>query len=107
MIHILMGVLPGKSLIGHQKIGIYRTPRLYMLPHSGLEYLFSATRDNVSADPTTALKQSHNRNLILSAASSDSEATLPVVHVPRLAADESLVYFDVTAHLGKGPRLHR
>src|SRR5439155_16194184 len=55
-----------------------------------------------SFDSATALHESNNSSLALAASSSNAASALRDMHVPCFAADEGLIDFYFTAHLGEG-----
>jgi hypothetical protein len=62
-----------------------------------LQGFLPAIRDYDGADLAAAFHDSENWSLIFSASASDPTTALGNVHVPRLAADEGFVRFDMAA----------
>ncbi len=58
------------------------------------------------ARTSSTFEDASNDRLVDTARPLDLPRTLRLVHVPSLAADESLVYFDLTGQLLERPGLH-
>ncbi len=106
MVYDLMGVLPCKTLVGEEKVGVQRRSRLNMLLHLGLQRMLLAVRYNRGDDLAAALEDAHHGDLVLGPGASDTTGFLRNVHVASLAADESLVRLDLASELDGGILMH-
>src|SRR5437016_2738207 len=77
-----------------------------MFPDLFLKLLLASVVHHESPNVTTALNHAEDYGLILAAGSGNDALPFGLVHVARLAADETLVYFDLTAKLCKSPAPH-
>ena len=107
VIHNLMGVLSSESFVGEQRIGIERRTGFDMLLYFRLESGFLAVCNNSRLDATAALKDAHDRRLVLRSGAGDATGFLGEVHVPGLAADECFVGFDFARELDGGVIMQR
>jgi hypothetical protein len=62
--------------------------------------------DDLSTNKSAALDHADNGGLIRAARAGDLPSAFPLVHVPRLAADVSLVHFNRARKLVEAPALH-
>lgn len=106
MIHNLVGILPGKSLVGEQGIGVEGRASFNVLLDLRLKCGFLAVRDDRSANFTAALKDTHDSGFVLGSGTSDAANPLGQVHVASLAADECLIRFDLTREHSGGVVMH-
>ena len=72
-----------------------------MLAYFALQSILLAIGDNRGANLSAALKDSHDGGLVFRSSSSDAPLALTQVHIPRLAANERLVYFNLSAATAK------
>jgi hypothetical protein len=98
MVYDLMGVLPGESLIGEQRISVEGGTGFDMLSHFGLERLLLAVRDHYSADLSAALKDAHDSSLVFTARAGEP-SHLPVDLLRPYPAEEKAAW-PVSARVG-------
>lgn len=110
MIHDLMGIISGQPFVGEQEVGIERGASLNMLADLRLQHRLLTACDDGSANLTTTLKDTHDRNLVFGSGASDATLALAEVHVAGLATDEGFVNLNTVAvgatHLHDGAGLH-
>ena len=102
MVNDSVSVFLSKSIIGFQGIGIESRAGFNMLSYLSMESSTFAVSDYHSAHLAAALKCSEHDGLVFSASASDAPFAFIKVHIPRFAADESFVHFDMTAQFAKG-----
>lgn len=107
MIDHLMHKIIAKPFVGLQRVTVEHGADFHVLIHEGLQFALAAIADNLRTDLATALQNGSDYSLTFRPASYDLLGPLVSVHVPRFAADESLVYFDFTTELVKTRFLHR
>src|SRR2546425_4881023 len=78
-----------------------------MLFDFSLQSFLSAGGYDEGTDFSAAFYDSHNGSFVLAAGSGDAALPLGNVHIPCLAADESLVNFDFASQLGSRAILQR
>src|ERR1700683_2234745 len=106
MIHYLVEVAIFQIVVASEFVGVDFGSRLYKLAHDLFRDVLFATRNHGSFHLAAALQQAHHNGLTVSALHSDTiteTAALRLIHVPSLAADEGLIYFDrgaIAAELG-------
>lgn len=94
VIHNLVGIVSGQSLVRTERIRVQRRSCFDVLADFRLQSVLLAVRYDRGANLPAALQDSHNSGLVLRASTSDAAFTFTNVHVPSLAADEGLVYFN-------------
>lgn len=107
VVHDLMRVVAGETLIRKQEVRVQRRPRLYMLLNLRLQGVLLTIRHNGRNNLTATLQHAHHSNLVTRTATSDATLALGNVHVPRLAADKRLIRFDLTRKRCRGVVMHR
>jgi hypothetical protein len=80
-----------KPLVGFQSIREQSRACQYMLTDYLLQGSLFRIADNLRADLTAALQDSHNSGLVFAARASDLFRTLALMHVPGFAADVGFV----------------
>jgi hypothetical protein len=73
-----------------------------MLPHLRLKFLLMPSLDNHRANIAATFEHPHNDGLVFAASAGDDAGFLALMHVPSLAADESLVHFDFSREASAG-----
>jgi len=99
MVNNLMRIVPSQSFIGKKSISVESSTSLNMLLYFRLKSGLLAVWDNCGVNLTAALKDAHDSSLILGASTSDATGLDAQVHVTGLAADESLISFNLTREL--------
>ena len=89
---VLESLVP-ESLIGHERIGIDRAPRLNVSANLGLQVMLPASGNDIGADLAPTFQNAHDSSFTLDAPVSNFLAALVGVHESGCATDESLVYF--------------
>lgn len=93
VIYDLMSVVGVESDVSLERIGIECRTSLHLFPNDRLQVLFLALCDDLCTNlPATLQESDYDRLVIVNAACEAGLAIL--VHVARLAADESLIDFD-------------
>src|SRR6266516_3332283 len=114
MIDHFVGVILIKLSIRAKRIAVNSRASLDVFGHLAVERLALGVWHNHSPNLAMTRQQAHNRNLAGGLVSSSKRSCkfshtpsqCRTVHVPRLAADESFVNFDLAAKLGEGSGLH-
>ena len=88
-----------KTFIRLQRIGVQIRSCFNVLTDKRLKFRLAASIDYFGSDLSAALQDGSNNRFTSGAASGNLPLTIRFVHVPRLAADESLVYFYFAAKL--------
>src|SRR6202521_185912 len=97
MIHNLMGVFFAKAVIGLQRVAVECGLRFDVLADQRLQLSLAATVNHLGADlPAAFQNRRNNRFTFRSASALDLTRLRFGVHVSRLAADESFVYFNAS-----------
>lgn len=107
MVYDLMGVIGCQSFVGHQSVRVECRARFNMLSDLRLKRFLLAVRNDDSADLPAALHDPEHRSLILAASAGDAAFPFGNVHIPRLAANESLVGLDMAAGFFNGAIVQR
>jgi hypothetical protein len=98
-----------ESLIGHERVGVYRAACLDVSANVLMEQVFLAIADDSRANLTTTFQDSHNGGFILGASFSNPSLALVSVHVASSPANESFVHFNLaigTTKFQERTRLH-
>ena len=80
-------------------MGIQSRSRLNMLLHFGLQRVLLAVGYNRRHNPTAALENAHNSNLVFGSGTRDATGFLSNVHVASLTADEGLIRLNFAGEL--------
>jgi len=111
VIHDLMGIVAGESIVGEQRISVEGRSRFDVLANLSLKDGLLATGDYRSADLPTAFEDADNSSLVFGSGSGDATLAFGDMHVASLATDESLIDFYAVAaganQLHHGAVLHR
>ena len=95
--------------VRHERIGVDRTTCFDMGSDVSLQRVLFAVRHDHCADFAATLQNAEHRSLILGASLSNPSTVFLIVHVPRSAADESLIYLNfaiAAADFENGAVLH-
>src|SRR5205085_2456359 len=82
MVNNLVRVIGCQSFIREQGISVESRSSFDVLAYFSLQCALAATRNNGSANLSSALHDSHNCGLVLSASSGNAALTFAQVHVP-------------------------
>ncbi len=83
-----------ESLIGHEGIGVDRTPRFDVSANLSLQSMFFAIADHGGANLTATFQNPHNSGFVFGASLGDAALVFIGVHESGRATDESFVHFD-------------
>jgi len=100
MVNDLMSVIRCQSVVGHERIAVERRASGDVFANFVLQHGLAATRDDGSADLPAPLQDAHDCGFVFRTSASNAALAFRDVHVPRFAADESLIDFDFAAQLG-------
>ncbi len=109
MVNNLMGVVGFKAIVGGQRIGVDSTASRNMVSDFPVQSFLAASWNYHSSDFPPALQDSEDGGFVVSASTSYAAAADESMHIPRLAADEGFIHFDVAsvpADLHKRAGLH-
>jgi hypothetical protein len=102
VVNNLMGELTLQTIIGQKGIGVERGPGFHVLLDLRLERVLPAIRNHDGTHLPATFEDTHDGGLVLAACPGDPAEPLRDVHVPRLAADEGFVRFDVAGQFAGG-----
>lgn len=106
-VYYLMRVLACQSALREQFIGVEGRTRLDMLLDFAVKCLPCPVRNDLSANLSAALKNSHHCGFVFAACASDTALFNIKVHIASLTAYESFVSLTLAAHLlGERASLH-
>src|SRR5437764_10013119 len=97
MVNNLVRVIGRQSLIGKQCVCVQSRASFNMLANLSLQGTLATIRNDRSTNLSATLHDSNNCGLIFSASASNATLPLAQVHIPRLAANEGLVNFNLAA----------
>ena len=97
MVNDAVLVSRSQVVVGHKRIGVDRSIFLDVLDNCGMQGTALAIRNHGRADFSATLKNSENGGLVFATSRADTTGMFFGVHVDRLAADESFVYFNLFA----------
>jgi hypothetical protein len=95
VINHLMRILASQPVVRLERVAVERRASFYMLAYLSLKRTLLSIWNYRGAHLAAALKDAHDGGFIFSASAGNATRTLRNVHVPRLAADESFVHFDM------------
>src|ERR1043166_1986979 len=102
-----MGVFAFQSIVGEQRVSVERRTGFYVLSNFSLERVLLSVRNNNGTHLAATLYDAENWSLVLAASPSDAAFTSRNVHIPRLAADEGFIRFNMAAGLLNGAAVER